>query len=198
MNELLAYLTAYLAGSVNFSILLFRVMKKDDPRTRFSGNAGVTNVYRQAGMGWAALVLALDMGRSAAVAFLAAYLLSAPAAVWAGLALVAGNRFPVFHGFRGGKGVANYIGFTAFLSPAAAAASCAAWVAVYGVVRIPFAASFVMVAVLATGTVMLFSSEPPAVAGSLCTVLFIMINHSRNIRELLENRKKGAHEQQQG
>ncbi|HOO71265.1 MAG TPA: glycerol-3-phosphate acyltransferase [Spirochaetota bacterium] len=197
MNELLVYLIGYLAGSVNFSILLFRVMKKDDPRTRFSGNAGVTNVYRQAGMGWAALVLALDMGRSAAVAFLAVCLLSAPAAVWAGLALVAGNRFPVFHGFRGGKGVANYLGFTAFLSPAAAAASCAVWVAVYAVVRVPFVASFIMLAVLAAGTVMFFSSEPPAVAGSLCTVLCIMINHSRNIRDMLENRKKGAHEQQQ-
>ena len=56
MTSLLIILAcAYLAGSVNFSILLFALLGKGDPRSRFSGNAGATNVWRQAGLGWAAL-----------------------------------------------------------------------------------------------------------------------------------------------
>ncbi|HOO41495.1 MAG TPA: glycerol-3-phosphate acyltransferase, partial [Syntrophales bacterium] len=54
---------AYLAGSVNFAIILFAVLGKGDPRSGFSGNAGATNVRRQAGLGWAALVLLLDLIR---------------------------------------------------------------------------------------------------------------------------------------
>ena len=67
---LLGMLCAYLAGSINFAILLFRLIGKDDPRMHFSGNAGVTNVYRQAGWPLAALVLILDMGRAMGVALL--------------------------------------------------------------------------------------------------------------------------------
>ena len=56
-------LLAYLAGSINFAIIVLRLLGKEDPRTTFSGNAGTTNVYRQAGKGWAVLVLLLDVGR---------------------------------------------------------------------------------------------------------------------------------------
>ena len=57
---------AYLAGSVIFAILFFKIAGRADPRSSFSGNAGTTNVYRQAGMPWAALVFALDIGRALA------------------------------------------------------------------------------------------------------------------------------------
>jgi glycerol-3-phosphate acyltransferase PlsY len=73
MAFLLGMLCAYLAGSINFAILLFRLLGKDDPRTRFSGNAGVTNVYRQAGWPLAAMVLVLDVGRAMVVALLAGH-----------------------------------------------------------------------------------------------------------------------------
>ncbi len=66
---------AYLAGSVNFAILFFKIAGRADPRLSFSGNAGTTNVYRLAGMPWAVLVFALDIGRAMAVAALAAYFL---------------------------------------------------------------------------------------------------------------------------
>jgi len=181
---------SYLAGSINFSIILFRLLGRGDPRAGFSGNAGVTNVYRQAGMLWAAVILALDMGRAVGVAVAAACFLPGPAVPWAGASLVAGNRFPVFHGFRGGKGVANYLGFTAYLSPAAAAASCAVWVAVYGIARVPFIASFFMVAVLAGGAVTVFWPSPGAITGTAATFVFIVASHARNIGELVSNRKR--------
>lgn len=92
----LMLLLAYFAGSVNFAIILLGRLGGEDPRTKFSGNAGTTNVYRQAGIGWAAVVLLLDTGRAVGLAALAFYLLPAPLVPWVGTALVAGNRFPCF------------------------------------------------------------------------------------------------------
>ena len=72
---LFVFTIAYLAGSVNFSILVFKITQKGDPRDSFSGNPGMTNVFRQSGFVMAAMVLLLDMARSMVVAILAAGLL---------------------------------------------------------------------------------------------------------------------------
>jgi glycerol-3-phosphate acyltransferase PlsY len=69
----LIYPFAYLAGSVNFAIIFLKLAGKADPRLNFSGNAGTTNVYRQAGILWAAVVFLLDIGRAITVAFMANY-----------------------------------------------------------------------------------------------------------------------------
>jgi acyl phosphate:glycerol-3-phosphate acyltransferase len=183
---------SYVVGSLNFSILVFRFLGKNDPRAAYSGNAGVTNVYRQAGMAWAALVLVLELGRAAGIALAARHLLETHLVPLAGLALVAGNSFPVFHGFRGGKGVANFLGFTACLYPPAAGISALVWVIVYAVVRRPFIASFFMVASLCIGTVFGFSSHPVAVASSAATALFIIGNHKKNIMELFQDTGRGG------
>ena len=115
---------AYVAGSVNFSILVCRVTGRQDPRHYGSGNPGATNVYRQAGIGWAAAVLLLDMGRAVGVALAANTLLPFWQVPWVGLGLILGNRFPCFHAFRGGKGVANYLGFTAGRAPTMGRSGC--------------------------------------------------------------------------
>lgn len=99
------FLLAYLAGSVNFAIIFFKLTGRKDPRLGFSGNAGTTNVYRQAGMVWAAVIFLLDIGRAMLVAVLAMYYLEPAWLPWAGYFLVLGNSYPCFHEFRGGKGV---------------------------------------------------------------------------------------------
>ena len=177
--------TAYIAGSVNFSILLFRLLGRDDPRYQYSGTAGTTNVYRQAGMVWAGVVLLCDLTRAVAVSWAALHLLSINSVPWVGLALITGNRFPCFHQFRGGKGVASYLGFTALITPLAAIVSCLVWVVVYGIVRIFFIASFFMTIVLAVGTVMACGYQAEAMTGTIITALFIFYNHRQNITELL-------------
>jgi glycerol-3-phosphate acyltransferase PlsY len=180
---------AYLAGSVNFAIVALRLLAREDPRTRFSGNAGTTNVYRQAGKGWAALVLLLDVGRAAALAALALALLPFASVPWIGLALVAGNRFPCFHGFRGGKGVASYLGFLVPIAPWGAAAACLVWVAVHRIVRIPFVASFFMILVLGGAAAVAGGREAIGAAGTAATVLLIAINHRTNIAALIDQRR---------
>jgi glycerol-3-phosphate acyltransferase PlsY len=182
-------LLTYLIGSINFAIILLRLLGKEDPRTQFSGNAGTTNVYRQAGRGWAAVVLLLDIGRAVALASLALGLLPFALVPWIGLALVAGNRFPCFHGFRGGKGVAGYLGFTLLISPWAAALSCLIWVIVHRIVRIPFIASFFMISTLGAGVVAAGDGEAAAIAGTLTTAALIVFNHRKNIVTLLAERR---------
>lgn len=173
---------AYLAGSVNFAILFFKLTGRRDPRLNFSGNAGTTNVYRQAGMVWAAVVFLLDIGRAIAVAALATHLLEKSLLPWAGFFLVLGNSFPCFHQFQGGKGVANYFGFTILVAPWAALAAAIIWLIVYGIVRLPFIASFFMVFTLAFGGAIQLEWSFVAILGSAVTCLLIIYNHRSNIK----------------
>ena len=182
-------LLSYVAASVNFAILILRAIGKGDPRDRYSGNAGTTNVYRQAGPLWAALVLLLDLGRGAALAALAAHLLPPEGVPWIGLGLVAGNRFPCFHGFRGGKGVASFMGFALVIAPVATGLAALLWVAVYGIVRIPFVASFFMILALAIGIISVYNQSSTAVAGAVAAAALIFYNHKRNVMNLIAARK---------
>ena len=180
---IIIYLTSYLAGSINFAIIFFRLNGKEDPRLSFSGNAGTTNVYRQAGYFWATIILLLDVGRALGVAALALYYLEGRYLPWAGFFLVLGNSFPCFHNFRGGKGVANYLGFTALIAPGAALASAAIWLIAYGIGRITFIASFFMVFILALGQAFTLHWKFSAVAGASATFFLILFNHRKNIVE---------------
>lgn len=182
---------AYLAGSVNFAILLFRFLGKPDPRTSHSGNAGTTNVYRQAGIFWAGVILLLDMGRAVAVGALGTLFKAGDFIPWMAFFLILGNRFPVFHGFRGGKGVATFLGFTAWVAPGAALFSALAWVIFYILLRVPFIASFGMVAVLGAGILVMTGLQPLSLAGSLATVVLVYVNHWKNMREYRMKMRRG-------
>ncbi len=188
MRLILMLLLAYFTGSINFAIILLGLLGQEDPRMKFSGNAGTTNVYRQAGIVWAAVVLLLDAGRAVGLAALALYLLPASQVAWVGMALVTGNRFPCFHRFQGGKGVASFLGFTILLAPWGAVLSCLVWVAVYGIARIPFVASFCMILVLGGSVVLAGGAEVISIAGTVATVLLIFFNHRKNIVVLLSKK----------
>jgi glycerol-3-phosphate acyltransferase PlsY len=122
---------AYLLGSVSFSVVVVRLIHGLDVRTVGSGNAGATNVLRAAGRRAGALVLVLDVGKGiTAVAVPRAF--DAPPSVVGGaaVAVVIGHVFPVFFGFRGGKGVATSAGALGTLAPAAMALGLVVFVAV--------------------------------------------------------------------
>ncbi|HNY49863.1 MAG TPA: glycerol-3-phosphate acyltransferase [Smithella sp.] len=178
------YLFAYLAGSVNFAIIFFKLTGRGDPRLSFSGNAGTTNVYRQAGMVWAAVVFLLDIGRALAVALLAIFFLEKTLLPWAGFFLVLGNSYPCFHGFRGGKGVANYLGFTLLFAPWAAIAAAVIWLIVYyGIKRVPFIASFFMIFTLACGQIIALGWQAVVITGAMASFVLILFNHRKNIAD---------------
>jgi glycerol-3-phosphate acyltransferase PlsY len=182
-KTLLFFLFAYLAGSINFAIIFFKLTGREDPRLSHSGNAGTTNVYRQAGIIWAAVIFLLDIGRAFAVAIIACYFLKVTFLPWAAFFLVLGNSFPCFHNFRGGKGVANYLGYTLLIAPWAALASAAMWLVAYGIFRVTFIASFFMVFILALGQAHYTHWKLIAVSGTFATFLLIIFNHRRNITD---------------
>ena len=177
---------AYVAGSVNFSILAFRLTGREDPRRHGSGNPGATNIYRQAGFGWAAAVLALDMLRAVGVAVAAIMLLPLWQVPWVGLGLILGNRFPCFHGFNGGKGVANYLGFTLAVTPVWACLGTLAWGLAHLIWRTPFISSFAMVFILALGTTRTDGMGWWGGFGATVTAVFIAACHHQNIRQKWE------------
>jgi glycerol-3-phosphate acyltransferase PlsY len=185
---ILLFISSYVAGSINFSILLFKFLGKEDPRAKFSGNAGATNVYRQAGIYWAIVVLVFDMSRAIGVGLISLVLLPQDYVPLIGFCLILGNRFPCFHGFKGGKGVANYFGFTAALTPISSIIAGLVWLAVYAFLRVPFISSFFMVSILAAGTLINYNSHPLAISGVLITTMFIFISHRQNIIERIKSK----------
>ena len=174
---------------VNFSVLLFRLLGRPDPRRAHSGNPGATNVYRQAGPVWAAAVLRLDVGRAMAVAYAARRLFAPPLVPWMAFGLLLGNRYPFLHGFRGGKGVANYLGFTLLAAPAWTLAGVVAWAAAYARWRTPFWASFSMVAFLALGQGWVFGPSPAALLGVGLSTALVVAAHRENLRGWLAQRR---------
>ncbi len=183
-------LFSYFLGSINFTVIIFRLLGLDDPRKKFSGNPGTTNVYRIAGPFWAALVLILDIGRAGLVSILSLKFLPVPEVALAGFFLVLGNRYPFFHGFKGGKGVANYMGFVIFIIPLWGMMTTLLWPLIYKLVKITFIPSFVIISLLGFGLSFHFQFNPLFTATTAATVLLIFAGHRKNIRELLAKEKK--------
>jgi glycerol-3-phosphate acyltransferase PlsY len=184
---------AYLLGSVSFSVVVVKVLRGLDVRTVGSGNAGATNVLRTAGRKAGAAVLALDVIKGmTAVAVPRA--LDAPPAVLgsAAVAVVLGHVFPVFFGFRGGKGVATSAGALGTLAPAAMAAGLAVFILVVLWKRYVSLGSMVT-AVLFPLLVGLGDrlgwpeyGGPWLILASSAIALLIVIKHRKNLRRLRE------------
>lgn len=141
MQTVLIIVLAYLLGSVSFAILVSRVLALPDPRSYGSGNPGATNVLRTGSKAAAALTLVGDAGKGWLAVWLATLASGAPAtegyaAPLAGLAVFCGHLFPVFHRFRGGKGVATAAGVLLGLYGWLGLATLATWAIVVAFFRI--------------------------------------------------------------
>ncbi len=123
----LAILIGYLLGSIPWGMVLARLMGLGDLRRIGSGNIGATNVLRTGNRKAAALTLLLDMGKGAAAVLIARAFWAEDAAQMAALAAFLGHCYPVWLGFRGGKGVATFIGIMLALSWKVGLAVCATW-----------------------------------------------------------------------
>jgi glycerol-3-phosphate acyltransferase PlsY len=129
MTLALTFVLAYLLGSIPFGVVITRVLGLGDLRSIGSGNIGATNVLRTGNKAAAAATLILDAGKGAAAVLVARALVGETAAMVAGFAAILGHCFPVWLGFRGGKGVATFLGLTVALAWPAGLAACATWLA---------------------------------------------------------------------
>ena len=121
---------AYLLGSIPFGLLFSRMGGLGDIRGTGSGNIGATNVLRSGNKLLAALTLLTDAAKGSVAIFIALDLVGFPAAYWAGLAALLGHIFPVWLGFKGGKGVSVFIGTGIVLSPLPGLSMLSVWLLV--------------------------------------------------------------------
>lgn len=190
---------AYLLGSIPTSVWLGRALKGIDLREQGSGNAGATNAFRVLGKPIGTMVLVLDMAKGFLAVNLAVLQLEiAPGSeawmilrIGLGLLAVVGHIFPVFAGFRGGKGVATITGVALALHPYAALAAMGVYLLVFVLTRISALGSLSAVLTYPVWIFLVFKSQFLSLRiFSLVVVLLVLITHRSNILRLLRGEEK--------
>lgn len=185
---LLSIPLAYLLGSIPFGYLLVRFFRQQDIRTTGSGNIGATNVLRSGSKGLGIATLLLDLGKAFLAVKIAQHL--APAnydlAVAAAVAAILGHIFPVWLGFRGGKGVASALGVFLALTWPSALSILAIFILICLLTRYVSLASIVAAATFPLfGFYFVALRTPIVLAGFLFIPFLIIVKHHQNIRRLL-------------
>ena len=201
----LVILVAYLLGSIPFALIIARLNGIDDLRQRGSGNLGATNVWRQVGPRAAIIVLLADVGKGIMAVVIAVEWMPSLGVggdwsdlllVGAGLAAVLGHVWPVYTGFRGGKGVATAVGVMLVLLPMPTLVAILVFVLVVGVTRYVSLGSMVGAAALLGAVVvekylMAVSVGDVYMYMALVLVSLVLLTHRHNLVRLVtgtENR----------
>jgi len=190
-NAFINVLLAYLLGSFSGSLML-GALRKVDIRLSGSGNAGGTNAFRTQGFRFALGVVLIDVAKGVlAAALIARVHLFGPAevtglatqAMLCGFAAIVGHCFPVWHGFRGGKGAATAVGVLCVVQPLALAPMLLTWLLVLtltgwvGLATILAGASLVPV-------FLWLGAEPVALVFAIAVALFLLFTHRGNVRKM--------------
>ncbi|MBS0269645.1 MAG: glycerol-3-phosphate 1-O-acyltransferase PlsY [Proteobacteria bacterium] len=178
-----ALVIGYLLGSIPFGLLLTRAAGLGDIRQIGSGNIGATNVLRTGNKGLAAATLLLDAAKGAVAVLVARYYLGEMPAMLAGLAAFIGHIFPVWLGFRGGKGVATYLGVLTALAWQCALVFAALWLTVAAATRISSLAAIIATIASPVAAWILGDADLAAVVALMS--LIILIKHRANIERLI-------------
>ncbi len=185
MNSLIAIILGYLLGSIPFGLVLTRIAGHGDIRSIGSGNIGATNVLRTGNKSLALATLLLDAGKGAAaisIAHLAGQPETAPLA--GGFALL-GHIFPVWLGFKGGKGVATALGTLLAIAWPAGIASCLTWLAM--AITFRYSSLSAIVAIALAPAYLLLWGTPALAAGAIPFGLVILWRHRANMSRLLRH-----------
>jgi glycerol-3-phosphate acyltransferase PlsY len=196
MRPVLILITAYLLGSIPFGYLLVRVLAGADVRETGSGGTGATNVSRRAGKLAGVVTLLLDALKGALAVVLARMFLTVDFGInwWVAAAVVlaiAGHCFPVWLGFRGGKGVATGVGAFLALSPLAVACAGVVFILIVWATRYVSLGSITAAAVLPlsiwmlSGSLLPTDSFAPLLAAATTGAAIIIFMHRANINRLL-------------
>ncbi len=185
---LVALAIGYLLGSIPFGLILTRAAGLGDVRAIGSGNIGATNVLRTGNKKLAAATLVLDALKGTAAVLIGHYFgaqhgIAILAGLLAGLGAFLGHIFPVWLGFKGGKGVATYIGVLIGAAWPAALVFCGVWLALAAVTRYS-SLSALVASVVAPIYLLITGRVPEAVLGAVMTPILLW-KHSTNIKRLL-------------
>ncbi|HXC14972.1 MAG TPA: glycerol-3-phosphate 1-O-acyltransferase PlsY [Stellaceae bacterium] len=185
-TPILAAIIGYLLGSIPFGLVASRFAGHGDIRRIGSGNIGATNVLRTGSKGLAAMTLLLDVGKGWAAVAIGRHW-GEPAALAAGLCAVLGHMFPVWLGFRGGKGVATALGVLAALAWPIALSAALIWLVVALVSRYSSLAALVAAAISAAIAPFLADSATAILVAVIA--LLIILRHHANVRRLIAGRE---------
>jgi glycerol-3-phosphate acyltransferase PlsY len=179
---LLSLAFGYLLGSIPFGLILTRMAGLGDVRKIGSGNIGATNVLRTGNKKLAAATLLLDALKGSAAAFIASYW-GVEAGIAAGFAAFIGHLYPVWLGFKGGKGVATYIGVLLGLAPLMVLAFAVIWLGMAKISRYSSLSALVATAII---PVLLYAAGNEKVALLFAAMTVITwVKHRANIQRLL-------------
>ncbi len=195
LSLILVVIAAYLIGSLSFAVILSRVFGMPDPRSYGSGNPGATNVLRSGRKAVAALTLLGDALKGAVAVWLAQWATAAlglPAytPALAGLAAFVGHLWPVFFGFKGGKGVATALGLLLALNPLLGLACAGTWLLVFLATRVSSLSALAAAGMAPLYTWLLGGHWVDTLA-ILGVALLIFWRHQANITRLLRGEEKG-------
>lgn len=192
-TTLLTLLAAYLLGSLSAAVLLSRAFGLPDPRSYGSGNPGATNVLRTGNKKIAALTLLGDGIKGALAVWLAMAMgTQFSTQIWlpalAGLAAFVGHLWPVFFGFKGGKGVATALGVLLALNPLLGLSTLLTWLAIFALTRISS-----LSALVASAAAPFFAAGlgVPGLGALVILVILIFWRHRTNIQRLIRGEEGG-------
>ena len=186
MMDFFPLLGGYLIGSVSAAVLLSRVLGFPDPRHGGSGNPGATNVFRLAGKKVALLTLLFDVAK----VFIPMWVVAESGfghypVLLTGFATFVGHLYPLYHGFKGGKGVASFVGFLLYANPFAALIWFLAWLAILLLSRFVSLAS--ILAPLPVIVVLVWDVAPSALTALVVLMsVMLVLRHVGNIRKMLK------------
>lgn len=173
---------AYLLGSIPFGIVITRALGLGDLRQIGSGNIGATNVLRTGNKGAALATLVLDAAKGGVAVLIARWLLAEDAAQLAGLSAFLGHLFPVWLRFKGGKGVATFLGTLIALSWPVGLAACGTWLVVALVTRI---SSVAALTAASTSSLWLFwFDEGRILLLVVLLTILVYIRHAGNLKRI--------------
>ena len=178
-----AVVGGYLLGSIPFGIVITTALGLGDLRQIGSGNIGATNVLRTGNKAAALATLLLDSGKGAIAVLLARGLSGADAALIAGAAAFLGHLFPVWLGFKGGKGVATFFGTLLALDWRLGLAACALWLVAALIGRISSLSALIAAGLVPFLALWLDGPRMAAVTGVMAVLIFV--RHHANISRIL-------------
>lgn len=190
MVEWLLIPVAYLLGSVSSAIIVCRVMGLPDPREKGSGNPGATNVMRIGGKKAAGITLAGDFLKGFIPVYLANFLdMPAPVQALVGLAAFLGHLYPIFFGFKGGKGVATSAGVLLGFSWWLGLAFMLTWILLYKFGKIS-SLSALITSVFSPFYAWFILGDKTIVSTAVIMMVFLLFRHKSNIQRLLAGEEK--------
>ncbi|MGO0060990.1 glycerol-3-phosphate 1-O-acyltransferase PlsY [Brevibacillus fluminis] len=191
MGFAIAVILSYLIGSISFSYLIAKRLAGIDIRSHGSGNAGATNTLRVLGKGPGIVVLVLDALKGLAAMGIAHWITGGDpvAYAFAGIFAIVGHNWPIFFGFRGGKGIATTLGVALGLSPLAFLIAAVITVIVIAITRYVSLGSLVFVTLLPV-LLWFLTDHPIYPLVSLLITVFAYIRHSSNIVNLVQGKER--------